>query len=118
MKGIEIIFRGKIIRITQDFHASVFICNKNGRYRIQASGLDEDAISHSWIDTEMISGETVEIEIKKIDKPSEAKSKGEASFGHVVTDQREIEMIHAERLAYFFALEKKLTEEHLLPKEP
>ncbi len=114
MKGVEIKFSTKTINIAQEFWTSVMIYCRNGRYYIEAGGLDGN-ISYRWIDSEIELGEIIEIEIKDIDKSSEPILKETAfSNPNIVTDPSEIEAINAEQLAYFFALEKILKKEKLL----
>lgn len=114
MKGLEIFFRGKTIHLAPNFSMGVFAYNRNGHYRIQVSGLDENMISYFWLDSEMELGKVLEIEIKNIDKSSEPESTKVAFSNPVVATEKEIEVINTERLDYFFALEKILKEENLL----
>lgn len=114
MKGVEIIFRGETINITPEFKTSILIYNRNGQYQMEASGLDRDMMSYSWIDSEIKSGEIIDIEIKDIDRGSEPISKKMAFCDPVKLTPKEIEIVNAERLDYFFALEKILKEENLL----
>lgn len=114
MKGLEIFFRGKTIHLAPNFGMGVFAYCRNEHYHVQISGLDENMISYFWLDSEMELGEILEIEIKNIDNSSEPESMKIAFSNPVIATEKEIEVINAERLDYFFALEKILKEENLL----
>lgn len=123
MTGLEIFYSGKTIEVIPEYcDISIFIYNRNGLYYFQVTGLDENMMAYTWIDSwlgpdsEMKSGEAIEIEIKAIDKCSEPISKRIAFSESVKATEEEVKVINAERIERFYALEKILKDEGLLPE--
>jgi len=115
MRGFEILFRHQTVSIAANFNISVFVYNRNGQYHVEASGLDADnMMSYKWIDSRMELGETIEIEVKDIVKPSEPTIKNKAFLEKILPDKAEFEAINTERVNRFYALEKILKEEGVL----
>jgi hypothetical protein len=117
MRGLEITFRGETITVSPENHAGVFMYQRYGDFHIGISGLEEnekDIISHIWIDSRMEIGETIEIELKDVRKFSEPVIKKIAFSDPVIVDDKELEVIKAERTEHFYELEKILKEEGLI----
>lgn len=121
MKGLQVTFRGKTIRIAPEFRENIFLYKRNDYFHINIGGLeiksDDDVIAHNWIDAELQLGESIEIEIKEIQKSSEPSEKKTAFANSAPLSDSEVKKMFQEKLNYFYVLEKLLKSEGLISRE-
>lgn len=119
MVGFKVIFKGKEINIAPDFDAGILIYNRNeNEYYISALGLqenlDNDSITHTWIDSEMNLGESVEIEIAEIDKCSSPILTFKSFSNPKPLTNIEIKNMLDEKLEDYYLMERVLKKEGLI----
>lgn len=117
MRGLEITFREETITVSSEFHAGVFMYQRNGYFHLVVSGLEEkekDPISHIWIDSEMEIGETLGITVKDIKESSKPITKKIAFSDSPQLTEKEFEDMLLEKLDIYRTLERLLKDEGLL----
>lgn len=118
MKGFKITFNGKTIEIAAEFGISVFAHQRNANFHVSVGGIeiksDNHMVTHSWIDSEMLQEESIEIEIIDVQKNSEQGQMKVAFSCPTVLTKNEIEEMFVEKLNNFHALERLLKKEGLI----